>query len=77
MELLDKIDKLIPESTYGKQKSKDWFKFRGLIVGTQTKKELSNLMKKMEKSFKKSKDGLTQFELADMVNQSIQKMSVL
>lgn len=77
MELLDKIDKLTLESTYGKQKSKDWFKFRGLIVGTQTKKELSNLMKKMEKSFKKATGGLTQFELADMVNQSIQKMSKL
>lgn len=77
MELLDKIDKLMVESTFGKQKSKDWFKFRGLIVGTKSKKELGDLMKKMEKSYRKAKSGLTEFELADMVNQSIQKMSRL
>lgn len=77
MELIDKIDKITVESTFGKQKSKDWFKFRGLIVGTKTKKELSDLMKKMEKSFRKVKGGLTQFELSDMVNQSIQKMGKL
>jgi len=77
MEILDKIDKLIVENTFGKQKSKDWFKFRGLIVGTKSKEELSKLMKQMEKSFRKPKDGLTQFELADMINQSLQKMNNL
>ena len=77
MEILDKIDKLVIESTYGKQKSKDWFKFRGQIVGTKSKQELSALMKQMEKSFRKSKGGLTQFELADMINQSLQKMNNL
>ena len=77
MELIDKIDKITVESTFGKQKSKDWFKFRGLIVGTKSKKELSDLMKKMEKSYRKAMGGLTKFELADMVNQSIQKMSKL
>ena len=77
MELLDKIDKLTLESTLGKQKSKDWFKFRGLIVGTKSKEELGKLMKEMEKSFKKSKGGLTEFELADMINQSLLKMNNL
>jgi len=77
MNLLDKIDKLVIESTFGKQKSKDWFKFRGQIVGTKSKKELGDLMKQMEKSFKRPKDGLTEFELADLVNQSLQKMNVL
>jgi len=77
MELLDKIDKLTLESTFGKQKSKDWFKFRGLIVGTKSKEELGKLMHQMQKSFKKSKDGLTEFELADMINQSLLKMNNL
>jgi hypothetical protein len=77
MELLDKIDKLTLESTFGKQKSKDWFKFRGLIVGTKSKEELGKLLHQMQKSFKKSKDGLTEFELADMINQSLLKMNNL
>lgn len=77
MELIDKIDKLTLESTFGKQKSKDWFKFRGLIVGTKSKEELGKLMHQMQKSFKKSKSGLTQFELADMINQSLLKMNNL
>ena len=75
--LLDKIDKLTLESTFGKQKSKDWFKFRGLIVGTKSKEELGKLMKQMEKSWRKAKGGLTEFELADMINQSLQKMNKL
>lgn len=77
MELLDKIDKLVVESTFGKEKSKDWFKFRGQIVGTKSKQELSKLMKQMEKSFRKSKGGLTEFELADMINQSMEKLKRL
>ena len=75
--ILDRIDKLTVESIFGKQKSKDWFKFRGLIVGTKSKPELSSLMKQMEKSFRNPKGGLTEFELADLVNQSIQKMGKL
>ena len=75
--LIDKIDKITLESTFGKQKSKDWFKFRGLIVGTKSKEELGKLMHQMQKSFKKSKDGLTEFELADMINQSLLKMNNL
>ena len=75
--IIDKIDKLVIESTYGKQKSKDWFKFRGQIVGTKSKQELSALMKQMEKSFRNSKGGLTEFEMADLVNQSIEKLKRL
>jgi len=77
MELIDKIDKLTVESTFGKQKSKDWFKFRGLVAGAKSKDELSKVMKQMEKSFRKSKGGLTEFELADLVNQSMIKVGRL
>jgi len=77
MNLLDKIDKLTVESIFGKEKSKDWFKFRGLVAGSKTKKELEKVMKQMEKSFRKSKGGLTEFELADLVNQSMIKVGRL
>ncbi len=77
MELIDRIDKLVIEGIFGKEKSKDWFKYRGLVVGTKSKDELSSLMKKMEKSFRKSKGGLTEFELADLINQSIVKVGRL
>lgn len=77
MEIIDKIDKLVTETVFGKEKSKDWFKFRGLIVGTKSKKELGDLMKKMEKSARSSKGSLTQFELSDLVNKSLGKMNKL
>jgi len=46
-------------------------------VGTKSKEELGKLMKQMEKSWRKAKGGLTEFELADMINQSLQKMNKL
>jgi hypothetical protein len=66
MKLLDRIDKLIPESVFGKQKSKSWFKYRGLVAGAKVKDELSKLMKKMEKATRTKE--LTKDELQDLIN---------
>lgn len=60
----------VGSSTFGKEKSKAWFKYRGLIVGAKSKKELSALMHKMAKEVDKA-------ELQDLTNQALAKMEKL
>lgn len=60
----------VGSATYGKEKSKAWFKYRGLIQGTKSKKELSTLMNKMAKEVKGA-------ELQDLTNQALEKLERL
>ena len=80
MNILEKIDNYIDEAAmgkvfvgskaFGKQKSKAWFKYRGLIAGSKSKKELSSVMHKMSKEVDKN-------ELQDLTNQALDKMERL
>jgi len=78
MKLIEKIDKLIVgeaamgkvfvgSKTFGKEKSKAWFKYRGLIAGAKSQKELSMVMNKMAKEVNSA-------ELQDLTNQALAKM---
>lgn len=76
----DRIDRYVTEAamgkvfvgsaTYGKEKSKAWFKYRGLIQGVKTEKELTALMHKMAKEVKGA-------ELQDLTNQALEKLGKL
>lgn len=71
MELLDRIDKLIPESLYGQKKSKVWLKYTKLIDKIKSAKELTGMLKELERFFKAG--TLTNFELADLTNKALAK----
>ena len=70
MDLLDKIDKITTESTFGKQKSKKWFDYRGKIVGAKSAGDITSLLHKMVKDLDKN-------ELDDLTNQALAKMNKL
>jgi len=69
--ILERIDKFTVESTYGKEKSKDWFKFRGMIAGVKNSKEMQSLLKMLEKSWKSKQ--ISKDELTDLTNQALAK----
>jgi GTPase Era involved in 16S rRNA processing len=74
MNIIDKIDYLIPESSfpiYGKKKSKIWLDYREKIVSAKKAAVLTSLMKSMEKDVKSGK--LTFDELMDLVDKTDQK----
>jgi len=56
--------------TFGKEKSKAWFKYRGLIQGVKSQKEMTALLNKMTKETKGA-------ELQDLTNQALAKMTKL
>ena len=81
MNLLDRIDKLIVgeaamgkvfvgSQTFGKEKSKKWFEYRGKIVGVKKAAEMTALLNKMAKDVKGA-------ELQDLTNQALAKMEKL
>lgn len=70
MSILDRIDKLTIESTFGKEKSKKWFEYRGKIIGVKKAGEMTSLLHKMAKE-------LSPNELQDLTNQALAKMSKL
>jgi hypothetical protein len=63
VDIIDKID----ESIFGKQKSKGWFKYRGLIAGSKVRKDLTKLLVQIEKSMKNGE--VSSEEMNDLVNQ--------
>ena len=81
MKIIDEIDKLtvgeaamgkvfVGSKTFGKEKSKAWFKYRGKIAGTKSVKDLTMVLNKMAKE-------VTADERQDLTNQALAKMNKL
>ena len=70
MSIIDRINKLTIEGTFGKEKSKKWFEYRGKIAGIKSAGEMTSLLHKMVKDLDKN-------ELDDLTNQALAKMSKL
>ena len=60
----------VKEGVYGKKKSKKWFEYRGKIVATKSKEQLSALLHKITKEVGPA-------ELQDLTNQVLVKMNKL